>query len=308
MKFYFFNHQNKGLPLVRAMEAAGWVWTAQAGQAEVVFSDSDVPSRAKSLASFHQRGKKIFLYPHAARPNLFNDLSGYPPFPHVSAHFVTAAGHIDVLKRIGVRHTFEVTGWYLCPMRPFQLKERAYKVLYAPIHPNGNGKLSTIDKKLNADVYNLLLPLARAGEIQLTVRYLRGLVKNGLWEMPGVTYVEGVPDQSYAEIDQADLVIGHQTFAWIAIARGVPTIMMGEEVPPRIGCEETRDFQFTRSWEKYKDLLMYPLDILSPASQDVRELFARAIRSDEEIADWRTRMIGEPFDPGRFVDVVKWYL
>lgn len=303
MRFYFYNHQNKGLPLVNAMKEAGWIWTGQSGQAEVVFSDNDVQARAKSLLSFHQRGKKIFLYPHAARPNLFNDVVGYPAFRYVAAHFLSASGHIEVMKRIGVSHPFEVIGWYLCPMRPFQPRARAERVLFAPIHPNNNGTLSRLDKHLNADTFRKLLALVDAGEIQLTVRFLRGLDKNGLWLDERVTYLEGQPDQSTTQIDEADLVVSHQTFAYLAVARGVPTVMMGESVPPRLGCEEDDTFQYVRNWDKYKDLLMYPLDIL--AEDDTLALFQRAIRSDAEIADWREQIIGEPFDPVAFVQKVK---
>jgi len=132
------------------------------------------------------------------------------------------------------------------------------------------------------------------------------LDKNGLWEAPGVIYVEGQPDQSYAQIDAADVVVSHQTFAYIAVARGVPTVMMSEQYPPRIGCEEYNTFQYVMNWEKYRDLLAYPLDIL--AEDDTLALFQRAVRSDEEIVNWRCRLIGEPFDPLQFVKKVKKYL
>lgn len=306
MKFYFYNHQNKGMPLIKALQDAGYEWTAQAGYADFVFSDSDVPCRNRSLTSFHQRGKRVFLYSHAARPNLFNDFEGYPPSRFIDADFVQAAGHISILRAIGLDHPFEVTGWYLCPIRPFQPRERAYRVLFAPIHPNNNGTLSKVDRDLNVAVFRKLIPLADKGLIKLTVRYLRGLERNNLWIQEGVDYIEGQPDQSYAQIDEADLVVSHQTFAHIAVARGVPTVMMGEDTPPRIGCEEHRDFKYVRSWEKYKDLLMYPLDIL--AEDDTLALFERAIRSDEDIAGWRARLIGGPFEPDRFIRTVEKYL
>lgn len=306
MYFYLFNHQNKGTALVRALQQAGWNWTAQLGRADVIFSDSDVPARAKILASFHQRGKKIFLYPHAARPTLFNDFPGYPPSPYIDAHYITAAGHVPIMRSIGLPYPLEVMGWHLCPMKPFEPRTSARRVLFAPIHPNSNGTLSVGDRKINADTLRKLLPLVRSGEIELTIRYLRGLDKNGIWKEDGITYIEGDPDQSYAQIDDADVVIAHQTFAYIAIARGVPVIMMGEDVPPRMGCEEHRDFQYARSWKKYKDLLMYPFDIL--AADDVAALFQRAVQSDCEIADWRTRLIGEPFNGPRFVKLVEKYL
>jgi len=306
VKFYFYNHQNKSLAMINALQAAGWEWTAQAGHADMVFSDSDVPSRVRSLESFRRRGKKIFIVPHAARPNLFNDFEGYPSYLHVAAEFVAAAGHIEIQKRAGVRHNFEVIGWYLCPIQSFQPRPQAKKILFAPIHPNGNLSLPQVDRQINIDTFKRLLPLVEAGEIELTVRFLRGLERNGLWLVDGVTYIEAQPDQAYIQIDQADRVVSHQTFAHIAVARGVPTVMMGESVPPRIGCDERNNFQYILHFDRYKDLLMFPLDIL--AEDDTLALFQRAIRDDCEIADWRTRMIGEPFDPGGFVRTVEKYL
>jgi hypothetical protein len=308
MRFYMYNHQNKGLALINALKDAGHIWTAQAGTADCIFTDSDVPARNKTLASFHQRQKKIFIYPHAARPNLFNDFDGYPPSQYIDCDFVPAAGHITILQAIGLKHLFEVIGWYLCPIKPFQPRERAYKVLFAPIHPNHALTLSKADQDVNIAAWKKLLPLADKGAIKLKVRYLRGLERNGIWQQNNIEYIEGQPDQTYSQIDEADLVVSHQTFAHIAIARGVPTVMMGESVPPRIGCEEHRDFKYVKNWAQYKDLLMYPLDILDPDEEDTLALFDRAIRSDEQIAAWKARLIGQPFDPHHFARTVEKYL
>lgn len=304
--FYFYNHQNKGLPLVRALESAGWTWTGQSASAEFILSDIDHPSRRKSLDAFHRQGKRIFVYPHSARPTLFHDFYGYPVYPHVAAGFQSAPGHVEILRRTGVEYPIEVVGWYLSPMRAFQPREKVRKVLFAPIHPTGSGHLSAIDRKINADAFKRLLNLVYSGDIDLTVRFICRLEQNGLWVNDFVKYVQGELDQSYKEIDEADLVVSHQTCAYIAIARGVPTVMMGEDVPPRAGCEELGDFHYSRSWDKYKDLLMYPLDIL--AEDDTRALLIRAAWSDYEIALWRARMIGQPFEPQRFVETLERYL
>lgn len=306
MRFYFFNHQNKGMALIQALKAAGHTLSAQSGSAEIIFTDVDVPPRAANLASLHQRGKKIFVYPHAARPNLFHDFDNYPPFPHVTAHFVPAEGNIEILRQSGLPHALEVIGWYLCPMRPFQPRGQARKVLFAPIHPNANGTLPSVDRQTNTETFKKLLPLVESGDIELTVRFLRGLEKNGLWTVEGVTYIEGKPDQSYQEIDAADLVVSHQTMGHIAVARGVPTVMMGESTTPHLGSDETNNLQYARNWEKYRDLLRFPLDIL--VEDDTRALFQRAVQSDEEIADWRCRLIGQPFDGQRFVRALERYV
>ena len=118
-------------------------------------------------------------------------------------------------------------------------------------------------------------------------------------------YIEGQPNQSHAEIDAADVVVGHQTFAYIAVARGVPTVMMAEWEAPTYG--NTPDTLIrARDWDSYRHLMMYPLDIL--AEEDTPALLERVIRSDCEIAEWRARMIGQPFDGDCFVELLEKYL
>ena len=78
--------------------------------------------------------------------------------------------------------------------------------------------------------------------------------------------------------------------------------MMAEQTAPHIGGTE-RGMQTVQSWEKYRDMMAYPLDFLSDESAEL--LLIRAIVSDKDIADWRRRMIGEPFDGAAFVDAVE---
>jgi hypothetical protein len=195
--FYLYSHQNKAKVLVNALRESHYI-------------------------------------PHAARPNVFNDFDGYPIYSHITAGFVASCGHVEVIRRIGINYPLEVIGWYLCPMKPFQPRENYRKVLFAPIHPNNNGTLSSIDRKVNIDTFKILLALVEAGEIELTVRYLRKMDTGGIWEA------------------------------------------------------------------------MYPYDILT--EKEPLSLFRRAITSDAEIADWRTRMIGKPFEPRAFVGILEKHL
>lgn len=305
MKFYFHggNRQGKAGALIEALESRGWQGAIMMNKCDAFFADVDKDTQY--LDKMHRMGKKIFMFPHAARPNLFNDFGRFPIYPHTSAGFQMADGHIEILRIIGVHYPIEVIGWFYCPMKEFKPRESYRNVLFAPIHPNSDNSLSDVDKGLNQDTFKKLLTMVKSAEIRLTVRFIRGLENNGLWQVPGVKYVQVQPTIDYSQIDEADLVVSHQTFAYIAIARGVPVVMMGEEVPPRVGSPAKQDFRFAQSWDKYKDLLMYPLDIL--AVDDVRALFCRAIASDAEIVDWRTRLIGKPFDPAYFVQRVESY-
>lgn len=306
--FFCFNHQGKADVLIRAVTARGWEQTRRPAEARFILSDVDTPPHHKRLELYHNQGAKIFLYPHTARPNLFHDFGfdGFAPSPCVTANFVTAQGHVEILETIHRVHRYEVIGWYLCPPQPFQPRAKYRQVLFAPIHPGPFDLLPEVSKRINRETYKRLVPLAQSGQIQLTVRHIRSLEANALWMEPQITYVQVEPMVSYAEIDAADLVISHQTFAYLAVARGVPTLMMGECFPPRERSTREGKYRYARSWDRYQQLLRYPLDIL--AEYDVLGLFRRAIVSDEQIADWRQRLIGEPFDGDRFVDIVESYL
>jgi hypothetical protein len=302
--FFCFNHQNKADSYIRALESRGWKKVSDPGEARFILSDSNVNHRRKTLDHYHAQGKKVFLYPHAARPNIFWDFPGQDFEGKIDAHFIAAAGHGEIMRSYGFPYPLEVAGWSLCPIRPFQAKPDIRRVVFAPIHPNSNGFLCTVDKRINKATFTILLRLADLCGFELLVRCIGELADNGIWKAGGVAYIQGRKDQSVGEIDAADLVVSHQTFAFLAVARGIPTLMMGESYAPRWGGSE-RELKTVRSWDVYKDLFRYPLDILEG---DPVELVNRARESDESIRDWRERMIGEPFDPGAFVDRLEKYL
>lgn len=304
-KFYFYGHQKKEIELVRALIDAGWQKLTTPNQADVIFTDVDIEQHAKNLNIYHIRGKKIFIYPHAAMANLFGDFDGYSFVKRASAQFVTAPGHVDVMRAWGYTLPLEVIGWYLCPTLPFKPRAEVRRVLFAPIHPNSDNTLSHIEREINAGAYKKLLALLDSGQIELTLRYIRGLENNGLWNYPGVKYVAGKADQSTVEIDEADIVVSHQTMLYLAVARGIPTVGMGEDAVPMMGSTGKGNFGEVKSWNLYSHLMQYPLDILT--CDDTMNLFRQASESDADIADWRERMVGLPFDPARFVMAVEKY-
>lgn len=296
-------HQNKAKAFIDALERRGWRQGTY-DQAEFFLTDSDVNGREDKIKALAERGVKTFIYPHAARPDLINDFDGCDPCQYVSSHFIVAEGHRDVMKAFGYPTRTEVVGWSYCQIKPFRPRGRIRTVVFAPIHPSPNGVLNEIDRSINYTVFKKLTALADDGKIFLVVRYLYNLERSGLWPDPCAQYIQGKPDLSHALIDSADVVVAHQTYAHLAIARGVPTVMMGEWERPRYTLAGGQT-KFARSWDKYRDLLMYPIDILDGEEDDPMNVLRRAARSDEEIADWRRRMIGEQFCPDKFVDLIE---
>lgn len=304
--FYCFNHQNKARAYEDALVGLGYRRTIFPARALFVLADTDVSLRRVALERSQQSGSYVFIYPHAAVPQLTYD-GLYDPWHFTKANFTIARGHVEVMRTYGYpeRIPLHPVGWSLCPQLVFKPNPQPRRVLFAPIHPNANGYLCDLDLSINRATFERLLVLVRQGAINLTVRHLHVLEESGLWVEPGVRYIRGTPNQNYEEIDAADLVVSRHTFAYIAIARGKPVLMMAEWETPRSG-NSNESLRFVASWPKYRDLMMYPLDIL--AEDDTWALIVRAAASDAEIRDWRDRFIGPAFDPKLFVRTVEVYL
>lgn len=305
MKYILFDHQAKSKAFVQALAPK---YEAVARNADdprnikFILTDNDVLSRVSRLNALRSAGiSRTFVYPHTARPSII--AAFYDLWPHTTAEFVSTEGHIEIMRRMGNNHKLHAVGWSLCPILPFKPRPHVYNVLFAPIHPRN----SKIDRKLNQAVIDKLRPLWETDQIRLTVRYLIPFEGNGIVRVdhPNVIYTEGSAGPAWQQIDAADLVVSHQTFAMIAIARGVPTLMMAEETPQHV---EYRNGAYleARGWDSYKDLIMYPLDLLH--SDNPMALMLRAAANDDQIVDWKKRMIGQPFDPDLFVSTLESYL
>ena len=307
--YVIFNHQDKGSAYVKAMEGKYnhlFDGDFYAGLG-FVMTDSDIMGRQVRLERFRELGTRaFFLIPHTARPNLVNDVE--PGWPHTTAQFVVSQGHVDVIRAYGYDKPLHPVGWTLTPIRKFKPRKEPRNVLFAPIHP----RCSKVDQDVNREVFQKLFKLAKSDDIILTVRFIKNLYDSGLETVrhPNVIYATGQMsngDGSQMEqMEKADLVISHQTFAWKAVALGIPTLMMAERclpihIEPRGG-----GVRYAKNWEKYVDLIAYPLDILE--YDDTLGLMRRAVVCDEPIRDWKRRMIGQPFRKDRFLNALESYL
>jgi hypothetical protein len=293
------NHQGKAVALTDALDTKYTKVTE--GRITFVLTDSDVMGRLGQLERMRQRGtRRFFVYPHSARPSMINDF--HPVWSGTTAQFVATEYHGDVLRGYGYEKPLIPIGWHLSEVREFQPRERACKVLFAPIHPHN----APIDRDVNRRVFDRLYKLHADGGINLTVRYIGLLVDNGIPEnAAGVRYIQGERNQTTHDMDKSDVVVSHQTYAWMAVARGVPCVMMAEDMPTHIR-KRNQEYDNAPSWDKVSHLFRYPLDIL--AEDDVMGLLNRAVKSDAEIADWKRRMIGEPFEPTQFLESVERFL
>lgn len=306
LEYLFYNHHGKGNLFLKALFTDKYRRSGNYSKARAlafIMADQAVLGRRSQLHDFHEAGTgRIFVYPHTARPNLVNDV--VPEYENITAQFVATPAHAEVMRAYGYSKPLHAVGWSLCPIEPFKPCPEPRRVLFAPIHP----RCADIDKKANRATFQRLLKLAKKDQIELTVRYINELQGAGLdcVEHRNVRYFQGQLDPEYDQIDEHDLIVSHQTFAWIAVARGKPTVMMAEDMPTHIQMIGG-EVQYAKNWNKYHDMIAYPLDIL--ASDDTLGLLRRAGTCEDEIADWKRRMIGdEPFDAERFMEILEGYL
>lgn len=301
--FMCFNHQNKAAKFLDALNHGGKYILLDCDRCyrgvKFVLTDTDILGRRGRLEQMRQGGvRRFFVYPHAARPDLVND--AYPEWAFTTAHFVVTETHAEVMRQFGYSRPLIPIGWSLCPLKDFKPRLEPRKILFAPIHP----RCSEIDQKVNRETFRRLEGLAKAGDIHLTVRFIKSLSESGLArvEHPNITYTVGAMSQGYADIDNADVVIAHQTFKYLAVARGVPTIAMATGMPTHIQMKN-KPVRWVKNWGAYVDLMRYPFDILDcPDRMSVLKMLCTVTQENEVVADWRRRMIGAPFQKDRFVE------
>jgi hypothetical protein len=304
MKFAFRNHQRKGNAYLKALLERGHIPVYDIKAADYLLIDHDVGRNGQGwnpiVEQAHERGIAVFMYPHAARPMIQWD-GMYPAFPHTKCNFVHAEGHAEVMKRYGYPLPVHITGWSYCPIREFRPRKQVKRVLFAPIHPNASGWLCEEDLEVNRKAFEILTSLP----IELTVRHIGSLEKSGLWSARRVHFTPGRPDNTYRQVEAFDVVVSYQTFAYLAVALGIPMVGYGEEVVPHSGNYEW-NLRWVESWHKYSDIMKFPYDLLT--ADDPMEMLTEAASTDEKTAEWKKRFIGKPFEPDKFVNILESYL
>jgi len=306
--FFCYNHQGKANKFVQALNHGGkyhYFEDINYRGIRFVLTDTDILGRRFKLDSMRKRGVgAFFVYPHAARPDVVNDI--FREWAWTTAHFVSAQGHIEVMRAFGYSRPLEVVGWTLCPIRGYKPRAEPRNVLFAPIHPRCSG----VDQDVNRGTFERLASLAYKDDIKLTVRFVKDLGESGLEKVdhPNIKYTVGYMNNMYDQIDGADVVVAHQTFLYLAAARGVPAIAMATDMPTHIQMRR-KPVLWAKNWKKYEHLIAFPYDIMACQNKEqTLSLLRRVVQDDEEIRDWKRRMIGSPFRRDRFLVKLSKYL
>src|SRR4026207_1225488 len=96
--FFCFNHQGKARMFVKALTSRGYQEPRDYGRAAFVLTDSDSGPRVSQMAKSH-KSQKVFIYPHAARPNILHDI--FPEWEHTTAEFAPAPAYAEAVQQMG---------------------------------------------------------------------------------------------------------------------------------------------------------------------------------------------------------------
>ena len=302
LKFAYYPNRDKGeVYLNTLLESGLYEQTPRAANADFLLSDYE--GRCPSdISSILKRGKCAFIYPHAALTFISYD-GMYRSDLGVTGNFVPSYGQRKVMWQYGYKCPVYLAGWSYSPVLPFKpIKDNPIRILFAPNHSilTSRRRFSSSywDKKWgqNKDVFNKLV---RVPNSSLTVYHSGDIYKdNNLPKLPDkITYIKSdLSIKKSVEMigsGEYDLVVGFDTFAWIAIAMGVPTVFFGQDL------QWEGVLGKAKHWNDYKDFIHYPYDILDPkfTTSDLYE----ALRSDTKIIQWKEAFIGHPFDKNNFL-------
>jgi hypothetical protein len=298
IKFAIKAHGRKSDAIAGAISAAGHEFVREP-PAEALLIDFDPPylPYKPMIDQCAADGAKIILYPHSGgSPDLSYD-GLWEPDPRVTANLVMAPGHAELLRRLEYPAPVHVVGWTYGDLRPFRPREEVRTVVFAPIHPVGEGFMMPEYREANTRVFEQLTK----GPWRLIVRHIGTLAHNGLRKVDGVEYVHGMGRSEAAEINRADVVVGgNGTFPTIAISHGVPTVLYSQ-VTASLGLIDEEPTALRRP-ELYRDYIRYPFDA---DDGPLDEIVHAAARSEEPIKTWKRRFIGEEFNAFKFTQLVE---
>lgn len=231
--------------------------------------DGPVANYPLIIQNAYEQGAEIVLYSHGA-PVITAWDGIWKAGPLTRLYLAQSPGQEWVMKAYNYPKRIQVIGWHYCEQREFVPNADVKKVLFAPEHPHSNGYMLAEARKLTEKVYSDLCSLPFT-----TMRH----------EGP-------VPlDESIQAIDNTDLVISYPgTFACLAIARGKPVVMYGQNIKPHDGYTDA-SLKYVTHWDAYQSYMRYHYDISETDTMATESIIRRAAMVEE--TDWRNRFIGE---------------
>lgn len=295
-KYFISYDRDSALAYIDALSKKGFERVSDYRDAYFYILDRNWRDTREIMRYARGNHRKIFLIPHGSRGYMFWDSIYVDMDMDFTAYYVPSWGVKHVMCDLPV--PVHVTGWPWCKVigaRTTKLK----KVLFAPIHPDTEGKWTWAPQWLefNKRVWEKLLPIR--DRFELIVYHSWPPETNGLTIENNVKYIPSslMMRDAVGIIDQADVVIAQETFASLAIARGCPTVMIDDTaIPPApLGF-------VSKYWNRYLKHA-YPLNFLQ--EDDIYGLLQKATRYD--VSEWKNLFIGDNFDEKAFATNIQEY-
>jgi len=300
MKVQVHNWQDKASELIAALKRKDVSIVDTHPDILLIDFDAATPYYTKKIERAYQQGAEIVLYSHGAPVITAYDMV-WESDSRVRVYLAQSQGQKEVMQAYGYPNPIEVIGWHYCKQKKFKPAKKINTILFAPHHPHGDGYLQPTVKQSNTDTYDKL----KQTPYKLSIMHFGDIRHNGLRYDRGVDYIisEKSNKQSVKEIDKADIVVSNLgTFASLAIARGKPVVVYGQDICPHDGFNDATIY-YVKNWDKYRDMLHYPYDIskLKPkAAQHTIEFAAQ-----NEAKEWREKFIGNSLDEDRLYEILK---
>lgn len=287
-----FDHQGKSRGLIAALLAEGHE-IVSALPVDVLLVDCDYAATRRALIDIaHPAGATILVYQHGAHTDVAAILQ-HGRDSRVTGVLVHSEGLADANRMMGDPAPQHVIGWSYSDLLPFSPPAVIRRVLFAPRHPFGDGTIADIDLALNRDVADRLAAL----DVHVTVQSYLSPARNGFPLRPGWEHVPSDLSLSWQQIDRADAVISHSTPAYLAVARGKPTVMLGQDEPFRTDAGDPIEGAAPVQADH-----RYPLDT---ADAPLADLLEAARVGGPDIDSWKTRFVGEPMDSAALAATVE---
>ena len=215
----------------------------------------------------------------------------------MSANFVTGLGHAEFLRRIDYPSPTHVVGWtFTDDLKPFRACNDVKRVLFAPTHPNGDGSMT---KHQREPEHRGLRPPARDAvrDHRPPHRHARG--QRALeGARRDVRRRSQVPPTAQLPTHRR----GRRGRRHVPDDRDRPGRPDGhvQRVRRRARAARPRDHLPEPRSRSTRTTARYPF---SCDTGDIEAVIREAALSDEPIAAYKRRFIGEPFHPLKFVEL-----
>jgi len=293
------DHQNKAFRLIQALLELGHEIVYRPPADLLLLDQDSLPYYQRIIDHFP--GSPIIVYPHGALSWACWD-AGWKVNERTIGQLVIGEGAAEAIRAYGYPRPVKAIGWFYGECAPFAARPLE-SVLFAPIHALGNGEMYPAAAVENGRIFERLLDAAVLSGLRIIVRHIGNLRACGLWRTPSASYVEGSADVAHARSDES-VVVGFETFAYAAVARGQPTVMMGQSIPYWTG-HGLGEYRQAAHWNAYERYIRFPLDADEGDCYFLAETLKEACASDTNIRGWRAQFVVEPMTAGRLDTALK---